>query len=170
MPQALAAAIRKGLDRVDGITVRLIADLVRVVDEEMRDVPQDGATMGEVVMRGNNVMLGYYKDTAATDEAFKGGWFHSGDLAVIHPDNYIQIMDRKKDIIISGGENISCIEVEEAIYAHDAVAECSVFGVPDERFGEIPAAVYLTHPGKDLSPEEYEEVISKANNFNSGRS
>ena len=90
---------------------------MRVVDEEMNDVPRDGETMGEVVMRGNNVMSGYFDDPEATAEAFRGGWFHSGDLAVWHPDGYIELRDRKKDIIISGGENISTIEVEQAIVA-----------------------------------------------------
>ena len=91
------------------------ADAVRVVDGEMRDVPADGETMGEVVMHGNNVMKGYFADEAATAEAFRGGWFHSGDLAVMHPDGYIEIRDRAKDIIISGGENVSTIEVEQAL-------------------------------------------------------
>ena len=91
------------------------ADAVRVVDAEMRDVPADGETMGEVVMRGNNVMKGYFADEEATAEAFRGGWFHSGDLGVMHPDGYIEIRDRAKDIIISGGENISTIEVERAL-------------------------------------------------------
>jgi fatty-acyl-CoA synthase len=87
----------------------------------MRDVPADAETLGEVVMRGNNVMKGYYRDEAATAEAFRGGWFHSGDLAVLHPDGYIELRDRKKDIIISGGENISTIEVERVLYQHPAV-------------------------------------------------
>jgi len=109
------------------------ADLVRVVDEEMRDVPRDGATMGEVVMRGNNVMAGYFADDEATETAFSGGWFHSGDLAVWHPDNAIELRDRGKDVIISGGENISSIEVEQAICAHPAVLEAAVVAVPHDR-------------------------------------
>ena len=92
-----------------------VFDLVRVVDDDMRDVPRDGETMGEVVMRGNNVMKGYYEHPEATAEAFRGGWFHSGDIGVLHPDGYIELRDRKKDIIISGGENISTIEVEHAV-------------------------------------------------------
>ncbi len=95
------------------------AENARVVDAEMNDVPPaDGQTMGEIVLRGNNVMLGYYRDEAATAEAFAGGWFHSGDLGVMHPDGYIQLKDRAKDIIISGGENISTVEVEQAIMSH----------------------------------------------------
>ena len=110
----------------------LIADDVRVVDEQMRDVPADGQTLGEVIMRGNNTMKGYYRDPEATELAFAGGWFHSGDLAVMHPDGYIELRDRKKDIIISGGENISTIEVEQAIAAHPAVLEVAVVAMPDD--------------------------------------
>jgi fatty-acyl-CoA synthase len=106
------------------------SDLVRVVDADMNDVPQDGQTMGEVIMRGNNVMSGYYQDQAATSKAFAAGWFHSGDLAVWHPDGTIELRDRGKDVIISGGENISSIEVEQTIAAHPAVLECAVIGVP----------------------------------------
>jgi fatty-acyl-CoA synthase len=116
------------------------ADLVRVVDEDMRDVPPDAETMGEVVMRGNNVMSGYFADQAATERAFRGGWFHSGDLGVWHPDGNIELRDRSKDIIVSGGENISSIEVEQTICAHPAVLECAVIGIPHERWGERPKA------------------------------
>jgi fatty-acyl-CoA synthase len=126
------------------------ADLVRVVDEDMRDVPRDGATMGEVVMRGNNVMAGYFADAEATATAFRGGWFHSGDLAVWHPDNAIELRDRGKDIIISGGENISSIEVEQAICAHPAVLEAAVVAIPDERWGERPKAFVTLHPGAEV--------------------
>jgi fatty-acyl-CoA synthase len=123
-----------------------IADLVRVVDEDMHDVPRDGATMGEVVMRGNNVMAGYYAAPETTANAFRGGWFHSGDLAVWHPDDAIELRDRGKDIIISGGENISTIEVEQAVCRHPAVLECAVVSIPDERWGERPKAfVTLKH-------------------------
>ena len=116
------------------------SDLVRVVDEQMTDVPQDGQVMGEVIMRGNNVMSGYFNDEAATSKAFAGGWFHSGDLAVWHPDGNIELRDRGKDIIISGGENISSIEVEQAIAAHPAVLECAVVGIPHPHWGERPKA------------------------------
>ena len=112
------------------------ADLVRVVDTHMRDIPQDAETMGEVVMRGNNVMSGYFADEPATEKAFRGGWFHSGDLAAWHPDGNIELRDRSKDIIISGGENISSIEVEQTICAHPAVLECAVIGIPHERWGD----------------------------------
>jgi len=116
------------------------ADLVRVVDENMKDVPMDGKIIGEVVMRGNNVMKEYYQDQQATGTAFRGGWFHSGDLAVWHPDGYIELRDRLKDIIISGGENISTIEVEQAVVKHPAVLECAVVAIPDEKWGERPKA------------------------------
>jgi len=127
------------------------AERVRVVDEQMRDVPADGETMGEVVMRGNNVMKGYYEQPDATAEAFTGGWFHSGDLAVMHPDGYIELRDRKKDIIISGGENISTIEVERCIYQHPAVLEVAVIAIPDERWGEVPKAFVTLKEGETLS-------------------
>jgi fatty-acyl-CoA synthase len=125
----------------------LYMDVVHPVS--MEPVPRDGQTIGEIVMRGNNVMLGYYKDPAATQEAFHGGWFHSGDLAVMHPDNYIQIMDRKKDIIISGGENISTVEVENVIYQHPDVMEVAVVPVPDDKWGEVPKAFVVPMPGKN---------------------
>jgi fatty-acyl-CoA synthase len=123
------------------------ADLVRVVDAEMNDVPQDAQVMGEVIMRGNNVMSGYFNDEAATGKAFAGGWFHSGDLAVWHPDGNIELRDRGKDIIISGGENISSIEVEQAIAAHPAVLECAVIGIPHPHWGERPKAFVTLSEG-----------------------
>ena len=125
----------------------VIADLVRVVDGEMNDVRQDGETLGEVVMRGNNVMTGYFEQPDATAEAFRGGWFHSGDIGVWHPDGYIELRDRKKDIIISGGENISTIEVEQAVAKHPAVLECAVVAIPDEKWGERPKAFVTLKPG-----------------------
>jgi acyl-CoA synthetase (AMP-forming)/AMP-acid ligase II len=130
------------------------ADLVRVVDEQMRDVVQDGQAMGEVVMRGNNVMSGYFRDEAATSKAFAGGWFHSGDLAVWHPDGTIELRDRGKDVIISGGENISSIEVEQAIAAHPAVLECAVIGIPHPHWGERPKAFVTLNEGATAMPEE----------------
>jgi acyl-CoA synthetase (AMP-forming)/AMP-acid ligase II len=130
------------------------SDPVRVVDGEMRDVPRDGETMGEVVMRGNNVMKGYFADEAATAEAFRGGWFHSGDLAVMHPDGYIEIRDRAKDIIISGGENISTIEVEKALVRHPDVLEAAVVAIPDEKWGERPKGYVTLRPGAKLTAEE----------------
>jgi acyl-CoA synthetase (AMP-forming)/AMP-acid ligase II len=130
------------------------SDLVRVVDGQMTDVPRDGTTMGEVVMRGNNVMSGYFDDEAATGKAFAGGWFHSGDLAVWHPDGNIELRDRGKDIIISGGENISSIEVEQAIAAHPAVLECAVIGIPHAHWGERPKAFVTLSEGAAAAPEE----------------
>ena len=132
----------------------IIADPIRVVDEEMHDIPTDGVAMGEVVMRGNNVMKGYFENPDATDEAFRGGFFHSGDIAVWHPDRYIDLRDRSKDIIISGGENISTIEVEQAIANHPAVLECAVVAVPHDRWGERPKAFVVLKPGRTARPEE----------------
>jgi fatty-acyl-CoA synthase len=133
------------------------ADPVRVVDKEMRDVPRDGDTMGEVVMRGNNVMAGYFGDPEATDTAFAGGWFHSGDLAVWHPDGAIELRDRGKDVIISGGENISSIEVEQAICAHPAVLECAVVAIPHDRWGERPKAFVTLKPGATADEAELKD-------------
>jgi fatty-acyl-CoA synthase len=130
------------------------ADLVRVVDEDMHDIPQDAETMGEVIMRGNNVMSGYFADEAATQKAFRGGWFHSGDLAVWHPDGNIELRDRSKDIIISGGENISSIEVEQTIVAHPAVLECAVIGIPHEHWGERPKAFVTLNSEASASASE----------------
>jgi fatty-acyl-CoA synthase len=127
---------------------------LRVVDAEMRDVPCDGRSMGEVVMRGNNVMTGYYNDPEASEQAFRGGWFHSGDLAVRHPDGYIELQDRSKDIIISGGENISSQEVEKVIMEHPGVMEVCVVGAPHEKWGEVPKAFVTPKPGVPSTAEE----------------
>ena len=124
------------------------SDLVRVVDEDGVDVPRDGETMGEVVMRGNIVMVEYHADPEATTEAFRHGWFHSGDLAVWHPDGYVELRDRAKDIIISGGENISTIEVEQTVASHPAVLECAVVAVPHEKWGERPKAFVTLKAGR----------------------
>ena len=132
----------------------IIADPIRVVDEQMRDVPADGEAMGEIVMRGNNVMKGYFNDPDATATAFAGGWFHSGDVGVMHPDGYIELRDRKKDIIISGGENISTIEIEHTICRHPAVLECAVIAIPDERWGERPKAFVTLAAGKHAQERE----------------
>ena len=132
----------------------VVSERLRVVDEEMHDVAADGETLGEVVMRGDNVMVGYYRDEEATEEAFKGGWFHSGDLGVVHPDGYVELRDRLKDVIISGGENIATIEVENALSAHDSVAEAAVVGAPDERWGEVPVAFVVAAGGKQPDPDE----------------
>ncbi len=132
----------------------ITADTIRVVDPELNDVPADGETIGEVVMRGNNVMKGYFADEAATAEAFRGGWFHSGDLGVMHPDGYIELRDRMKDIIISGGENISTIEVEQALVRHPDVLEAAVIAIPHEKWGERPKAFVTLSPGASLTAEE----------------
>jgi fatty-acyl-CoA synthase len=137
--QGVAYAVSQFLDVIDPAT--------------MKPVPRDGQTIGEIVMRGNVVMLGYYKDEGATRKAFEGGWFHSGDLAVMHPDNYIQIMDRMKDIIISGGENISTVEVENVIYRHPDVLEVAVVAAPDAKWGEVPKAFITPKPGTSPSAE-----------------
>jgi fatty-acyl-CoA synthase len=120
----------------------------------MASVPRDGESMGEVMFRGNVVMKGYLKNAHATQEAFAGGWFHSGDLGVMHPDGYIQLKDRSKDIIISGGENISSIEVEDALFKHPSVATAAVVAKPDERWGETPCAFVEVKPGQKVTAEE----------------
>jgi fatty-acyl-CoA synthase len=122
--------------------------------ETMQQVARDGETLGEVMFRGNVVMKGYLKNRASTDKAFAGGWFHSGDLGVMHPDGYIQLKDRSKDIIISGGENISSIEVEDALYKHPAVQAAAVVAKPDEKWGETPCAFVELKPGQSASSEE----------------
>jgi fatty-acyl-CoA synthase len=150
---ALPAGERARIKARQGVGY-LVADDARVVDEEMRDVPADGQTLGEVIMRGNNTMRGYFHDAEATERAFRGGWFHSGDLGVMHADGYIELRDRAKDIIISGGENISTIEVEQAIAAHPAVLEVAVIGVPDDYWGESPKAFVVVREGLVASEEE----------------
>ncbi len=132
----------------------VVAERARVVDSEMRDVPWDGETMGEVLMRGNNVAKGYYENPAATEKAFEGGWFHSGDMGVWHPDGYIELRDRAKDVIISGGENISTIEVEQVIAQHPAVLECAVIAIPDQTWGERPKAFVTLKAGQSTTEEE----------------
>jgi len=122
--------------------------------DRLVDVPADGVTMGEIVMRGNTVMKEYFRDPEATAEAFRGGWFHSGDLGVRYPDGYIQLLDRAKDIVISGGENISTVEVEHALSAHPAVADVAVIAVPDEHWGERPKAFVVLTAGHTVSEQE----------------
>ena len=142
-----------------GMPSKPLVDMA-ILDDDGNKLEQ--GAVGEVCIRSVANFLGYWKNEDATASAYTDdAYFRTGDLGYLDADDYLFIVDRKKDIIIRGGENISCIEVEEAIYAHDAVAECSVFGVPDEKFGEIPAAVYFTHPGKDLSPEELQGFLSE---------
>jgi fatty-acyl-CoA synthase len=132
-----------------------VLEALDVIDPEtMQAVPPDGETLGEVMFRGNVVMKGYLKNKSASAEAFEGGWFHSGDLGVMHPDGYIQLKDRSKDIIISGGENISSIEVEDALYKHPAVQVVAVVAKPDEKWGETPCAVVELKPGSTASADE----------------
>jgi fatty-acyl-CoA synthase len=132
-----------------------VLEALEVIDPAtMQPVPRDGETLGEVMFRGNVVMKGYLKNKKATHEAFAGGWFHSGDLGVMHPDGYIQLKDRSKDIIISGGENISSIEVEDALYKHPAVQVVAVVAKPDEKWGETPCAVIELKPGAKASADE----------------
>jgi len=138
--QGVAYPVLEGLDVLD--------------PETMARVPRDGETLGEVMFRGNVVMKGYLKNKASSDAAFAGGWFHSGDLGVIHPDGYIQLKDRSKDIIISGGENISSIEVEDALYKHPAVSAVAVVAKPDDKWGETPCAFVELKPGTDATAEE----------------
>lgn len=133
---------------------QLAADRVRVVDDAMNDVPRDGQTMGEIEMRSNIVMKGYFNDPEGTAAAFRGGWFHSGDLGVSHPDGYIELRDRMKDIIISGGENISTIEVEQTVAKHPAVLECAVIAIPDEKWGERPKAFVTLKPNHSATAGE----------------
>jgi acyl-CoA synthetase (AMP-forming)/AMP-acid ligase II len=148
----------------------ICADRMRVVDKDMNDVPRDGATLGEVVMRGNNVMKGYWDDPESTDKAFEGGWFHSGDLGVMHADGYVELRDRAKDVVISGGENISTIEVEQAIVSHPAVLEAAVIGVPDERWGERPKAFVVLGDGESATPDELiDHVRTKIARFKAPR-
>ncbi|MEU5884700.1 long-chain-fatty-acid--CoA ligase [Spirillospora sp. NPDC047279] len=137
----------------------LQTDGLRVVDADDRDVPRDGETLGEIVMRGNNVMAGYYRDEEATAKAFRGGWFHSGDLGVQHSDGYVELRDRSKDIIVSGGENISTVEVERAIDSHPAVLEVAVVAVPDGKWGERPKAFVILRPDASAGEDELKDHV-----------
>src|SRR5207248_4351321 len=131
------------------------------VDSQMRNVTRDMQTVGEVVVRGDLVMDGYYEDVEATKAVLTDGWLHTGDMAVWDEENYIYIVDRKKDIIISGGENISSIEVEKAIFAHPAVLECAVVAAPDSKWGEVPAAIVVLKPKQQLSSHELIAFLEK---------
>jgi fatty-acyl-CoA synthase len=128
-----------------------------VVDSNGQEVPHDGETLGEIVVRGNVVMKGYYNDPEATAQAFRGGWMHTGDAAVVHPDGYAEIRDRMKDIIISGGENISTVEVEGILLRHPAVQEVAVVGLPDEKWGEAPHAFVVVRSGANFDEADLRE-------------
>lgn len=137
-----------------GVKYVPLEELAVLDPKNLMPVPADGETLGEVMFRGNVVMKGYLKNKAATEEAFTGGWFHSGDLGVMHPDGYIQLKDRSKDIIISGGENISSIEIEDVLYKHEAVQAAAVVAKPDEKWGETPCAFVELKPGKAATSED----------------
>jgi fatty-acyl-CoA synthase len=156
---ALDAAGRARMKARQGVPMITVgaSDIRVVVSTEadaLVDVPRDAKTPGEIVMRGNNVMKGYYKDQAATEKAFRGGYFHSGDIAVQHPDGYLEIQDRAKDVIISGGENISTVQVEKVILEHAGVLECAVVAKPHEKWGEVPKAFVTLKPGISLTEAE----------------
>jgi fatty-acyl-CoA synthase len=130
---------------------------LRVLGADRQEVPHNGAAIGEIVVRGDSVMDGYWRQTEATATAMKDGWFHTGDVATVDPYNYVQIVDRKKEIIVSGGENISSLEVEKALSAHPAVYEAAVIPVPDPRWGEVPKALVVLKPGARATAEELME-------------
>jgi len=130
-----------------------------VMDDDGNEVPHDGETMGEIVVRGNVVMKGYFNDPEATAEAMRGGWFHSGDAAVVHPDGYAEIRDRIKDVIISGGENISSVEVEGVLLRHPAVQEVAIVGMPHEKWGESPHAFVVLRPGEIATEDEIKQFV-----------
>jgi len=151
---ALPLAERAGQMARQGVTYATLEDMMVADPETLRPVPRDGRTMGEIMLRGNTVMKGYLKNAGATGAAFRGGWFHTGDLAVWHADGYVEIKDRSKDIIISGGENISSLEVEEQLYRHPAVMEAAVVARPDATWGETPCAFVTLKPGAAATAEE----------------
>jgi fatty-acyl-CoA synthase len=150
----LPVAEQARLKSRQGVRYPVIEGLMAADPQTLTPIPADGQTMGEVFFRGNIVMKGYLKNPKATDEAFKDGWFHSGDLGVLHPDGYIELKDRSKDIIISGGENISTIEVEGVLYRHPAVLEAAVVARPDETWGETPCAFVTLKDGAAASADD----------------
>ncbi len=159
--ELLSAAERAVVKARQGVELLTSGEL-RVVDERGREVVADGQTMGEIVVRGNVVMKGYYNDPEATDRAMGDGWFHTGDAAVVHPDGYVEIRDRIKDVIISGGENISSVEVEGALLRHPAVQEIAIVGMPDERWGESPHAFVVLASGAEATEDDLIE-FARAN-------
>lgn len=150
---ALDAAEQARLKARQGVA-NVVSQPLRVLGKDGQDVAADGEQVGEVLLRGNNVMLGYYRDEQATREAEHDGWFRTGDVAVLHPDGYIELRDRSKDVIISGGENIASIEVEQALDSHPAVLESAVVGEPDEKWGETVAAFVALRPGQSVTEQE----------------
>jgi len=149
----LNCADRSVIKACQGVELLTSGEL-RVIDEDARDVPQDGRTIGEIVVRGNVVMKGYYEDPEATARAIRDGWFYTGDAAVVRPDGYVEIRDRLKDVIISGGENISSVEVEGILLRHPAVQEVAVVGMPDEKWGEAPHAFVVLKTGASATEDE----------------
>ncbi|MEX2622369.1 MAG: AMP-binding protein [Acidimicrobiia bacterium] len=148
----------------------IVSEGIRIVDDRGTDVPADATTLGEITIRGNNVMAGYFRDPAATQIAIRDGWFRTGDLAVMHPDGYVEIRDRRKDIIISGGENISSVEVERALTTHPAVLEAAVVGRSDDVWGEVPIAVVELQSGQRFDPQELiDHVKSQLAHFKAPR-
>jgi fatty-acyl-CoA synthase len=137
-----------------GVAMPFMEDQYVADPDSMAPVPRDGVTQGEIMMRGNGVMKGYYRNPEATEESFRGGYFHSGDLALHHPDGYVQIADRAKDIIISGGENVSSVEVEGVLMHHPAVLLCAVVAKPDEKWGEVPCAFVELKPGASVTEQD----------------
>jgi len=158
--KGLSCAQRSVIKACQGVDLLTSGEL-RVVDEQGNDVPRDSETIGEILVRGNAVMKGYYKDSEATAEVMRGGWFHTGDAAVVHPDGYAEIRDRLKDVIISGGENISSVEVEGVLLRHPAVQEVAIVGLPHERWGEAPHAFVVLKAGATATEAE---LISYARN------
>ena len=148
---AQTASEQTRLNGRQGVRYPLQEGMTVMDPERMQALPADGQTMGEIMFRGNIVMKGYLKNPKATSEAFAGGWFHTGDLAVLEADRYVKIKDRSKDIIISGGENISSLEVEDALYRHSAVMACAVVAKPDEKWGETPVAYVELKEGASVS-------------------
>jgi fatty-acyl-CoA synthase len=151
---ALGAEARAGLQARQGVRYPTVEALDVIDPETMVAVSRDGVTIGEIMLRGNTVMKGYLKDPAASEAAFAGGWYHTGDLAVMHADGYAEVKDRAKDIIISGGENISSIEIESALYKHPAVLEAAVVARPDPKWGESPCAFVTLKPGAEASEQD----------------
>jgi fatty-acyl-CoA synthase len=154
--ETLAADNRATIKARQGVELLTSGELI-VAGDDGKEVVHDGETLGEIVVRGNVVMEGYYRDAEATAQAFRGGWFHTGDVAVVHPDGYVEIRDRLKDVIISGGENISSVEVEGVLFRHEAVEEVAVVGLPDEKWGEAPHAFVVLRPGASATQEELRE-------------
>ena len=152
IPEQARLKARQGVGNV-------VSQPVRIVDDHGGDVAADANTIGEIAIRGNNVMLGYYRDDEATRKACPDGWFRTGDLGVMHPDGYIELRDRAKDIIISGGENISSVEVEQALSTHPAVLEAAVVAAPDERWGEVPVAYVHLHDDAQVADVDLIEHV-----------